>query len=164
VTLEGVGGVRIGMDAKRVAALLDAPVVAVSDQESSAWAYVPICSGGMAGVATFFGPDQTLSDPTANGLESIWFSAGAKTRRGVGIGSTRAQVGSAYGADLHHDSTKGSNLYIIGQRVPFVQNVYVRPIIYFLFEHNKVVEIGYGARQPTLEQVLYGVSAATATC
>jgi hypothetical protein len=96
----------------------------------------------MQGTAYFFGPDASLDNPSSNnGLVSIWFTAGAKTRRGVGVGSTRLEVRRAYGKHLH----AGPNgLYIVGQWLPQAR---VRPAIYFFFLRNRVIMLGYGGLQ-----------------
>ena len=153
VTLAGVGGVRIGMGSRQVARLLGAPIVGVDSGDTSVWLYVPICAGAMQGVAGFFGPDSNLSDPSSNGLEWIWFRAGAKTRRGVGTGSTRAEVVRAYGPQLHRDRL---GLYLVGQPVEMYPKTFVRPVIFFEIEDGKVTAMAYGARQLVLR---YSISA-----
>ena len=148
VTLAGVGGIQIGMGSKQVARLIGAPTVAVASG-TSGWLYVPICIGAMHGTAGFFGPDSNLEDQASNSLEWIWFSAGAKTRRHVGTGSSRAAVIRAYGPQLHHDGNHG--LYLVGKPVEIFPQTLVKPVIYFLFDdRGHVSDLGYGARQQVL--------------
>jgi hypothetical protein len=110
---------------------------------SSAYVYLPICVGHMQGVATFFGLDRNLSTPGVDSLEAVVFSAGAMTSRGVGIGSTRAEVVRAYGSQLHTDT---HGLYLVGNPTHPAE----RPAIYFEIENNKVISLGYGLREQLL--------------
>jgi hypothetical protein len=153
VTLRGVGGIKIGMSAEQVDRLLHAPGLAFASG-SSQWTYTLICAGKMEGVAGFFGPfyENPLSGDV-NGLEWIWFRAGANTDHGVGVGSTRADVVRAYGTQLHRDSvptaTDPPNLYIVGPPLQIHPAKFIRPVLYFSFgSKGKVVaQLGYGARQ-----------------
>jgi hypothetical protein len=129
------------MTSSQVARILRAPTV-VASFGSTAWLYIPICAGQMQGLAIFEGPDSDRPGDS-NGLEELWFSAGASTRAGVGIGSTRGQVLHAFGSALQHD---GSNLYIVGNPVQLYPGTYVRPAVYFAFRGSRVSTLGYGAR------------------
>jgi hypothetical protein len=66
----------------------------VSQSGSQAYGHLPVCAGRMQGQADFFGADNSAW------LLKVWFWAGAKTDKGVGIGSTRAQVERAYGTRI----------------------------------------------------------------
>ena len=59
VSLAGVGPLKFGMNATQVANLVGGPIVAVGNGDTSAWLYVPICSGALQGAASFFGPTPT---------------------------------------------------------------------------------------------------------
>jgi len=141
VSLAGVGPLTLDLSARQVANVVDGPILGLG-ASSSASLYVPICSGAMQGTAYFFGPGGALHDPSNDHLISIWFMAGAKTRRGVGIGSTRAEVRRAYGTQQLHTGPNG--LYIVGQRLAQAR---VRPAVYFVFERNKVTVLGFGSFQ-----------------
>jgi hypothetical protein len=153
VTLQGVGGIKLGMSAEQVDRLLHTQSVAYP-QESSQWTYTLICAGKMQGLAEFFGP--WYENPLVgnkNGLEWISFRAGAETDRGVGVGSTRAAVVRAYGKRLHQDTvqraTDTPSLYIIGPPTQMYPGVFVKPVLYFSFYTNPTVvsSLSYGARQ-----------------
>jgi hypothetical protein len=150
VTLQGVGGIRIGMSAAQVARMLHAETLAVFEG-SSEWTYTAICAGKMQGVAGFFGPgeDNPLVGDV-NSLEWMWFRAGAKTDRGVGVGSSRADVVRAYVKRLHRPAVPG-DLYVVGQPTQIFSNSFVKPVLYFAFTAKNVVSaLGYGARQQVL--------------
>lgn len=155
VTLRGVGGIQIGMSAEQVNRRLHAPSFALASG-SSQWTYTLICAGKMQGTAGFFGPayDNPLVGDV-NGLEWIWFRAGANTDRGVGVGSTRTEVVRAYGTQLQQDVVPGSthrpDLYIVGHPLQVYPGTFIRPVLYFVFGSNNVVaQLGYGARQQIL--------------
>ena len=102
VTLEGVGGVIPGMSIAEVRKRwgLRFPVIMLSES-SSEIGLAPICAGRMRGQAHFFGlgPNKRLT--------SVEFASGATTDRGVGVGSTPAELRRAYGTMLRRDSGYG---------------------------------------------------------
>jgi hypothetical protein len=145
VTLDGVGGIKIGSTSTAVAHLLRAPIVLISES-SGALAYVPICAGRMHGGAEFSGGDGNLKQIGGEVLTRIWFSSGATTPRHVGVGSTRTQVIAAYGSSLQRDRRNHvSNLFLAGKPISFGGHA-VRPTIYFLFNGETVVALGYGIK------------------
>jgi hypothetical protein len=151
VTLAGVGGIKIGMEPKQVAAMFHAPTLVWPSSTDEAL-FVPLCSGAMQGVAQFYG---TFYTP----LLALWFVKGAKTPKGVGIGSTRRQVIAAYGNELHRDDwSQGdpTNLYLVGKPVPLRNPAgalsHVRPVVYFAFDRDTVTALAYGVRADVVEQ------------
>jgi hypothetical protein len=151
VTLSGIGGIKIDMDSKQASKLNPhAPVLRISGG-NTAYTYMPICAGRMHGVAFFRGPlggrsTVTLGDDR---LDYAWFTAGAVTPRGVGIGSTRSKVVSVYGSQLHRVH-EDRDVYLVGS--PKTTPLGRRPVVYFSIDGttNRVVAVGYGARQPLL--------------
>ena len=67
-----------------------------------------MCAGKTRGIA-YFPVDK---------LEAIWLLSGAKTDRGVGVGSTRSEVKRAYGKALRSfsDHDNKNSLYVIGPK------------------------------------------------
>jgi hypothetical protein len=160
VTLNGVGGITLGMNSTQARRLLHAPLIE-RPSDTSAYGYIPICGGRMAGVAVFFGPDSNISSPGSDYLLGVWFNKGARTPRGVGIGSTRKQVLAAYhGASIASASVSDRpfsdrDLILTGSpvRVRALGGQWLRPAIYFAIEGSgKVTEIGYGGRGALLGQ------------
>jgi len=167
VTLNGVGGITLGTNATQARRLLHAPIIEQLVGGSSEYAYIPICAGRMAGVAEFFGPDNALTAPGNDGLLIVWFNKGARTPRGVGIGSTRKQVLAAYhGASIASARVASRprserDLILTGSpvRVRALGGAKLRPAIYFAFQgSDKVMGIGYGGREALLRNAPLGDS------
>jgi hypothetical protein len=152
VTLNGVGGIRLMATSASVAHYLHAPII-LYEAETGADAYVPICVGKMQGIADFGGGDGTLMSAGAV-LVDIWFSAGAVTPRGVGIGSSRARVLSVYGSAIHStiDIEGHYDLYLVGSPGTYDYGHRFRPIIYFAMNKGRVVAVGYSWKQLMLDQ------------
>jgi len=146
LSLAGVNGVQIGMtaDATRQRLASGAPIFA-THFGSSAYLYLPLCGEGSQGEAYFRAEgeaDGSYAYAKGDGfLMRIWFWAGAMTDRGVGVGSTRAAVMSAYKGRLRAASRAASLL--VGTRHRFAGRS-ATPEIRFDFSHGKVRELAYG--------------------
>ena len=89
--------------------LSDRLPILVTGGGSSRVLYLPICGDRTAGVAEFGAAGEANGTYTylkGDGyLLSVYFSAGAATGAGVGIGSTRAEVVREYGSKLRTNSS-----------------------------------------------------------
>ena len=139
VTLGGVGGVKLSLSPLEVGRIwaLNSPLM-IQDRGGSCgcgYAFLPICSGGMRGIATFYRQYGPLK------LYGVWFWSGAKTDRGVGIGSTLDQLRGAYGQHLNPDS------HLPGFEVLGRPQNGRRPAIAFRLAAGKVFSLGFGWRR-----------------
>jgi hypothetical protein len=143
---------RIGMtvDEARQRLGTSAPIAIVGGG-SSRTLYLPICpTKSTQGVVEFSGQggyvDGSYTYFKGDGfLLSVSFSAGAVTRAGVGIGSTRAEVVRAYGHELKVD--RYADLVVIGKPQRYAGRT-ATPEIAFVFsgESGRVMGLGYGTK------------------
>jgi hypothetical protein len=89
VTLNGVGGVVVGMTGQQMRRIWGIPMPVIEDGLVDR-SYGGICAGKMHGAAFF-----VLGD-----LKTLVFFKGAVTDRGVGVGSSLRQLRAAYGKRL----------------------------------------------------------------
>lgn len=135
VTLHGVGGVTPGMTAKQVARAWGTRVVPIADAPGTDCKTAKISKGEVQGTALF----------EKNRFAAVFFTAGARTDKGIRIGSTLAAVRRAYGRKLKLFKDK---------YVPKAKNGYVGGTWKIRFDINRVgrvTRIGFGG--PAVEYV-----------
>ena len=88
ITLEGVAGVRPGMTLAQAQSRLGSPLVLSHARPGSDCRMARISTDPLRGDALF----------VHERLSALFFTAGVETDRGIGIGSTRAELVKAYGA------------------------------------------------------------------
>jgi hypothetical protein len=132
--------VKYGMTIAQVRKQWGRIAVVLEQSGSSVHGFAAVCAGRMRGEAFFRGPD---SGPFT--LRSVVLLRGARTDKGVGIGSTLQALQTAYGAQLIPDPNidPGYGYFVVdtaaGQR---------QPTIAFAFDITKqrVEQVSYGIR------------------
>jgi hypothetical protein len=138
LTLDGMAGVAVFAKPAAVREAWESPLALVETTEGSVEVDVaPVCAGSQRGMLIFVG----------GGLAEMRFFSGTVTDRGVGNGSSRAELRETYGDRLEQAETWDAGRTVATLRITSTGSPPRASIDFDLDSSDRVWQVRYGLRQ-----------------